>query len=561
MKLTRREFSKGAAAIAGLAGAASLQVHAQSSQKASPTADAPKPAFKPVGVERSKVLKVLSGRNRPDLTPVYKMWEQLTGMKVDLTKVSHLDTMERLVLEKGDPQFDLMVTNTMAEPEIARASGDLRAVPREGRDQYADWLRAPDYSWLSITAWPRTAMINWATMGRDPAKWPTRFEDLADARFRDKVLMSSIQESIVTSYFAAMRVAKGDEYTGKLIDRAFDNGMRLYKSHAQERNALVREGYGVALVNSSNAHVFFLEGNAVGEAWLDQEEGGLGTLVESHTIAVVKGARNPGRRARLHRLHPLEGDPGDARAPLWRVAREPRGLGRGNGAHAGSIRRINATPAQVAARFKDTQKWLTDKGFNMEDLEDPYISQGKGGAVATRLRRERRPRRKAEARESRAESASRARDRHRIARLAGAGKAARSWARPSPRPSSRRRRARSGRRDRERRRRDVEVYSVPGEGGLAGLTQFVKDARGDGTQLMITGYTTIGSALVEQVSGHAGRRDPDRSPHVAHSFRRAGVLRVAHRERPAARRDAQGRSLAGSPGSPDPWAARDTPRW
>ena len=46
--------------------------------------------------------------------------------------------------------------------------------------------------------------------------------------------------------------------------------------------------------------------------------------------------------------------------------------------------------------------------------------------------------------------------------------------------------------------RNVEVYSVPGDGGLAGLTQFVKEARGDGTQLMITGYTTIGSILVNR---------------------------------------------------------------
>src|SRR5436190_1790758 len=295
MKLTRRQFSKGLAGTVALAATPLIPgtVHAQSSAKPSPTADAPKPSFKPVGVERSKVLKILSGRNRPDLTPVYMMWEQLTGMRVDLTKLSHLDTMEKLIEQKSDPQYDLMVTNTMAEPEIARASGIFEPYRARVATQYADWLRAPDYSWMAITAWPRTAMVNWAVLGRDPAKWPKRFEDLADPRFKDKVVMSSIQESIVTSYFAAMRIAKGDEYTTKLIDRVFDNGMRLYKSHAQERNALIRERYAVGLVNSSNSHVFFLEGNAVGEAWLDQEEGGLGTLVEGHTIAVVKGARNP----------------------------------------------------------------------------------------------------------------------------------------------------------------------------------------------------------------------------------------------------------------------------
>jgi iron(III) transport system substrate-binding protein len=379
MKLSRREFSKGVVALAGL-GAASIQgtAHAQSSAKPSPTADAPKPSFKPVGVERSKVLKILSGRNRPDLTPVYKMWEQLSGMKVDLTKISHLDAMEKLVEQKGDPQYDLMVTNTMAEPEIARASGIFEPYRAKVATSYADWLRAPDYSWMAITAWPRTAMVNWATLGRDPSKWPKRFEDLADPRFKDKVIMSSIQESIVTSYFAAMRIAKGDEYTAKLIDRVFDNGMRLYKSHAQERNALIREGYGVGLVNSSNSHVFFLEGNAVGEAWLDQEEGGLGTLVEGHTAGVVKGGRNPeAARSMIDFLLSKEIQEmlarlyGEAPVNPAAVVCGVRGVA--------SIRRMKATTLQVAERFKDTQKWLSEKGFNMEDLEDPYISQGRGG--------------------------------------------------------------------------------------------------------------------------------------------------------------------------------------
>jgi ABC-type Fe3+ transport system substrate-binding protein len=39
--------------------------------------------------------------------------------------------------------------------------------------------------------------------------------------------------------------------------------------------------------------VFALDGQAVTEAWLDQEPGGLGTPVEAHAVAVVRGARNP----------------------------------------------------------------------------------------------------------------------------------------------------------------------------------------------------------------------------------------------------------------------------
>ena len=46
--------------------------------------------------------------------------------------------------------------------------------------------------------------------------------------------------------------------------------------------------------------------------------------------------------------------------------------------------------------------------------------------------------------------------------------------------------------------KSAEMYSVPGKGGLVGLTRFVQESKGDGKQLMVTGFTTIGSVLVNK---------------------------------------------------------------
>jgi len=306
------------------------------------------------------------------------MWEQLTGMRIDLIKMSHFDVMPRIVAERNDPQADLMVTNTMVEPEIVRGSGVFDPYRASVAQEYPEWLRAPDYSWLSFSAWPRTAMVNWTTLGRDPNKWPTRLEDLAAPEFRDKVLIASIQESIVTTYFAALRAAKGDEWTSKIIDRILDNGARIYKSHAQTRNALVREGYGVALVNSSNTSVFFLEGNAVGEAWLDQEQGGLGTYVEAHTVAVLGGGRQP-EAARNFVDFLLSKEVQELLARLYGEAPTNPAAMAGWVRPVAAIHRIQATGDQVAARFHDTRGFLKAKGFDMDDVNDPLVSAGRAG--------------------------------------------------------------------------------------------------------------------------------------------------------------------------------------
>jgi putative tricarboxylic transport membrane protein len=44
----------------------------------------------------------------------------------------------------------------------------------------------------------------------------------------------------------------------------------------------------------------------------------------------------------------------------------------------------------------------------------------------------------------------------------------------------------------------VETHYAPGKGGLVGLTKFVKEAKGDASQLMITGYTTLNSILINK---------------------------------------------------------------
>jgi iron(III) transport system substrate-binding protein len=120
-----------------------------------------------------------------------------------------------------------------------------------------------------------------------------RLEDFATPLYRGSVACASIVEMTTVAQFAALRVARGDAYAEGLIDRLLSNGLRIYTSNLNTREALAREDLAVALANSSNVHVFALEGNPVGEAWLDQEDGGLGTHVEAHTVAVLKHCKHP----------------------------------------------------------------------------------------------------------------------------------------------------------------------------------------------------------------------------------------------------------------------------
>lgn len=306
-------------------------------------------------------LRVYSGRNRPDLTPIYRLFEGLTDTKVEVEMIYHLDVERRLIEERDAPRADVLVTNSQVAVEAVRATGIFEPYRAEVARGYDEWLRASDYSWLSFTAWPRTAMINRRVLP-DPSSWPRSLEDLASERFRGRISMATTNEETTVSQISAIRAAKGDEYAWGLIDRLLSNGLRTYESNKATREALIRDRNAVALVNSSNYNVFLMEGNPVGEAWLDQDGDALGTHVEAHVVALVKGARNlDAGQAFVDFL--LSADTQSLLARMFgETPVNPNAL-TGMVRPLAQIRRTPVSLAKITELRDSTRAYLTKKGF------------------------------------------------------------------------------------------------------------------------------------------------------------------------------------------------------
>jgi len=310
---------------------------------------------------RDAVLRVYSGRNRPDLTPIYRLFESLNDVKVDVEMVYHLDVERRVLDERNDPRADVLLTNSQVAVEAVRESGIFEPYRAEIARGYDQWLRAPDFSWLSFAAWPRSAMINRRVLA-DRARWPTTLEELASDRLRGKISMATTNEETTVSHWSAIRAARGDEYAWRLVDRLLANGLRTYESNKATREALIRDGNAVALVNSSNIHVFLMEGNPVGEAWLDQEEGGLGTPIEAHVVAVIRGAKH-GDAARAFVDFLLSADTQTLLARMFGETPVNPAAITGPVRPLAKIRRIPASLAKVTALRDSTRAYLAEKGF------------------------------------------------------------------------------------------------------------------------------------------------------------------------------------------------------
>jgi ABC-type Fe3+ transport system substrate-binding protein len=324
-------------------------------------------------------LTVFSGRNRPDLSPVYRLFEQAAGCRVEVERIDHQAVIGRV----NDPSragVDLLVTNSQLQIDQLRRDGQLDPyAPRVARD-YPSWLRAPDYSWISFTAWPRIAMVNRNVLGDDPANWPARLEELTTPRFRNLVASAALREMMQPAYFSALRVARGDAYVEDLLDRLVANGLRIYYSNIRVRQALIREQLAVAFVNCSNCTVFHHEGNRVAEAWLDQGPDDDGTNIEAHTAAVLTGAPNralarqfldfllePETQLLLARLYGETPVHPDVTFPGVRPL--------------GSIKRLPASLDDILARLPSTHDLMRARGFDITVDPDKQAAPALAGAV------------------------------------------------------------------------------------------------------------------------------------------------------------------------------------
>lgn len=306
-------------------------------------------------------LRIYSGRNRPELEPVYDLYRRLNGVEVTVEKVYHRDVGRRIIDEAADHRADLLLTNSQLAMEKLRGSDVFDPYPAPVAAAYEAWLRADDFSWLSFTAWPRVLMVNRNVLSND-ADWPRSLEDLTDARFAGSAACASLAEMTTVAQFASLRVAEGDAYTESLLQRLVDNGLRVYRSNRDTRDALASENMAVAMANSSNVHVFSMAGNPVAEIWPDQGADQTGTVIEAHTVAVLDDAANKDEaRAFIDFLLSVEVQ--ELLARLYGETPVNPDAATGWVRRLRDIQRIDAPVSQVLPLLDSTEQLLAEFGF------------------------------------------------------------------------------------------------------------------------------------------------------------------------------------------------------
>lgn len=170
------------------------------------------------------------------------MFEQKTGIQVRVYRSGGEATMRRFLVEQsaGTVQADVITTSDPAAfNDLARAGKLMKFTPSEASTVLAS-AKSADGTWIA----QRLNMIVPAYRTDRVKNPPKSFADLADARFKDQMVMA---DPAFTSFSYLVVQTLSHSLGWEYFSRVAANGVMLVKGHAQVSGALESGERSVAL--------------------------------------------------------------------------------------------------------------------------------------------------------------------------------------------------------------------------------------------------------------------------------------------------------------------------
>jgi iron(III) transport system substrate-binding protein len=212
-------------------------------------------------------------------------------IKVTVLNGSNSELAARILEERANPKADVLVNSDILTMENLAAEGvfapnnspAVMAVP-------ADY-RADDGSWVALTLRARVIMYNTDLVSLE--ELPKKMVDLADPKWKDVIGSANSTNGAMMAQLVIMRNQLGEPATEAFIQGLLENNTQFFGGHTDVRKAVGAGELKLGLVNHYYYHLSKAEGAPVGIIYPDQEDGGLGLMVNSTNAGIIKGGPNP----------------------------------------------------------------------------------------------------------------------------------------------------------------------------------------------------------------------------------------------------------------------------
>lgn len=272
--------------VAGVAGCASPPAPV-----AAPTTSVAEESA-PSGEATAGELIVYTSRSESLFKPVIEAFNQrYPDVKVTMLTGSNGELAAKLLEERANPQADLLVNSDTLTMESLAAQGLFAPNDSYTVATVSESYRAADGSWVALTLRPRVIMVNTDLIA--PEEAPQSMLDLTAPAWKGRIGAADSRNGAMVAQLVAMRHLLGEEAMTAFVKGLAENDTQWFGGHTDVRKAVGAGELAIGLVNHYYYHLSKAEGAPVAVVYPDQEEGGMGLIVNSTNAGIIDGARHP----------------------------------------------------------------------------------------------------------------------------------------------------------------------------------------------------------------------------------------------------------------------------
>lgn len=240
-------------------------------------------------VAGSAEVVVYSARKEELLKPVIDGFQKATGITVTLLSGKAGELARRIETERANPRSDVFVGTTAGMSELLREKGLLEPLNGRSVDVIPAEFRAPDNTWIGVTARARVLVYNTTLV--PAAEAPRSVFDLVDAKWRGKVVVASLAERTTVGHLATIWKLRGEPFTRDFVTRLKANSLTVLANNTEVRKAVTAGEYAVGITNSYYYALQKHESTAspIGIVYPDQRPGEMGAAVQTITASITRG--------------------------------------------------------------------------------------------------------------------------------------------------------------------------------------------------------------------------------------------------------------------------------
>lgn len=224
--------------------------------------------------------------------PILKDFERETGIRVkavyDTEETKSTGVMNRLIAEKGNPQCDVFWSGDPVRNGVLQSRGITEPFESEQTRLIPAQFKESTNHWIGFSARARVLIYNKKLISPDSI--PQSVFDFTQPRFKGKFTIANPLFGTTTFHMAALFVSQGDEKIRKWMDDLKANGVVVAASNGDVKKRVMNGELAFGLTDTDDAFEAKKESDEIDYVFLDQQEGGIGTLIMPNALSLIKGS-------------------------------------------------------------------------------------------------------------------------------------------------------------------------------------------------------------------------------------------------------------------------------